>query len=159
MCRPRRAPATVRQARSTVLVGWVLSEWVKLGERGFATWFGGAVGELPEGLYESLLTSRLGRQLAENATMAPEIRAVDAAEQPEVLARHIRDAAFRALSAQRDPAKRVELVNAMLGMLDQLDDSASGDPRQLLSLSRAAAPGLLRSRSSGRRSRCPTPRC
>ena len=70
------------------------------------------------------------------------MRAVDPAEQPEVLARHIRDAAFRTLSAQRDPAKRVELVNAMLGLLDQLDDAASGDPRQLLSLSRPAAPGI-----------------
>ncbi len=97
--------------------------------------------ELRAGLYESLLTSKLGRQLGANADLDPVLRAVDLAEQPEVLARHVREAAFRTLSAQRDPAKRVELVNALLGVLDQADDAASGDPRQLLSLSRPAVPG------------------
>ncbi len=100
------------------------------------------MGELAEGLYESLVTSRLGRQLALHTDLDSVVRAVDPAEQPEVLSRHVRDATFRALSAQREPAKRVELVNALLGFLDQLDDSASGDPRQLLSLSRRAAPGV-----------------
>jgi superfamily II DNA or RNA helicase/HKD family nuclease len=97
--------------------------------------------ELREGLYESLLTSKLGRQLAANADLDPVLRAVDLAEQPEVLARHIREAAFRTLSQQRDPVKRVELVNALLGVLEQADDVASGDPSQLLSLSRPATPG------------------
>jgi HKD family nuclease len=97
--------------------------------------------ELRAGLYESLLTSKLGRQLGANADLDPVLRAVDLAEQPEVLARHVREAAFRTLSAQRDPAKRVELVNALLGVLDQADDAASGDPRQLLSLSRPAVSG------------------
>ncbi len=98
--------------------------------------------ELPEGLYESLLTSRLGRRLASSADLEPVLRLVDLAEQPDVLARHVRDAAQRALSSQRDPVKRVELVNAVLGLLEQTDDQASGDPRQLLSLSRAVAPGI-----------------
>ena len=97
--------------------------------------------ELREGLYESLLTSKLGRQLSASTDLDPILRAVDLAEQPEVLARHVREAAFRTLSAQRDPAKRVELVNALLDVLDQADDAASGDPQQLLSLSRPAAPG------------------
>ncbi len=70
--------------------------------------------ELRPGLYESLLTSKLGRQLAASEDLDPELRTVDLAEQPEVLARHIREAAFRTLTAERDPAKRVELVNALL---------------------------------------------
>src|SRR6478609_1960279 len=97
--------------------------------------------ELREGLYESLLTSKLGRQLAANADLDPVLRAVDLAEQPEVLARHIREAAFRTLSQQRDPVKRVEIVNSLLSLLNQADDAATGDPQQLLSLSRPAAPG------------------
>lgn len=100
------------------------------------------MGELREGLYESLITTRLGRQLAVTADLDAVLRAVDPAEQPEVLSRHVRDAAFSALSAQRDPAKRVELVNALLELLDQIDESASGEPRQLLSLGRRSAPGV-----------------
>ena len=95
--------------------------------------------ELREGLYESLLTTALGSQLAASVELEPEIRPVDMAEQPDVLARHVRDAVFRALSAQRDPIKRVRLVNAVLGLLEQAVDEATGDPRQLRSLSRSAA--------------------
>lgn len=101
------------------------------------------MGELQEGLYESLVTSRLVARLAVRNDLDSAVRAVDVAEQPEVLARHVRDATFRALTTQRDPAKRVELVNAVLGLLGQFDDSASGDPRQLLSLSVPAAPGRV----------------
>src|SRR6476660_3919631 len=98
--------------------------------------------ELREGLYESLLTTGLGIQLAAIVELEPEIRSVDAAEQPEVLARHLREAAFRALSSQREPAKRVALVNAVLVLLEQAGDQATRDPRQLMSLSRPAAPGI-----------------
>ena len=100
------------------------------------------VEELRAGLYESLVTTGLERQLAAINSLDPVVKAVDAAEQPEILARHIRDAAFRTLAAQRDPARRVELVNQLLGLLDQLDDSASGDPRQLMSLRGLPAPGV-----------------
>jgi len=100
------------------------------------------VEELRAGLYESLVTTGLERQLAAINSLDSVLKAVDAAEQPEILARHIRDAAFRTLSAQRDPARRVELVNQLLGLLDQLDDSASGDPRQLMSLRELPAPGV-----------------
>src|SRR4051812_19537511 len=89
------------------------------------------------------MTARLERLVADTAHLNPEIRQVDAAEQPDVLARHVRDAAFRALSKQTDPSKRVELVNAVLGLLDQLDDSASRHPEQLLSLRRDASPGVI----------------
>lgn len=67
------------------------------------------MGELPEGLCESLITSRLDKQLAVNGDLESVLRYIDSAEQPEVLSRHVRDAAFRALSGQRDPTKGVEL--------------------------------------------------
>src|SRR5664279_5444087 len=104
--------------------------------------FWGDMEELREGLYESLLTIGLGNQIAATVELEPEIRPVDTAEQPDVLARHVRDAAFRALSSQREPAKRVAIVNALLGLLEQVGDEATGDPRQLRSLSRSAAPGI-----------------
>src|SRR5664279_2646890 len=104
--------------------------------------FWGDMEELREGLYESLLTIGLGNQIAATVELEPEIRPVDTAEQPDVFARHVRDAAFRALSSQREPAKRVAIVNALLGLLEQVGDEATGDPRQLRSLSRSAAPGI-----------------
>ena len=73
------------------------------------------MGELPEGLYESLVTSRLGRQLAVHEDLESAFRAVDPAEQPEILARHVRDATFRALTTQREPAKRVEHCQCVVG--------------------------------------------
>ncbi len=97
---------------------------------------------LAEGLYESLLTERLQRELDATEQLVPHLQAVDPAEQPEVLARHIRDATFRALSAQRDPARRLELVNALLSILSQDEDATSGDPRQLLDLTRPPVPGM-----------------
>ena len=93
--------------------------------------FWGDMEELREGLYESLLTIGLGNQIAATVELEPEIRPVDTAEQPDVLARHVRDATFRALSSQREPAKRVAIVNALLGLLEQVGDEATGDPRQL----------------------------
>ena len=98
--------------------------------------------ELREGLYESLLTSALGRQIASMTELNAELRMVDTAEQPDVLARHLRDAAFRALSSQRDPDKRVALVNAVIGLLEQAGDETTRDSRQLMSLSHPPAPGI-----------------
>ncbi len=98
--------------------------------------------ELNDGLYESVLTQRLQARLISAAGRVPDLRAIDAAEQPEILARHLRDAALRSLSAQRDPAKRVELVNALLVVLEQQDDAAVDDPRQLMSLMPPAGPGV-----------------
>src|SRR5674476_620089 len=66
--------------------------------------------------------------------LAQSTQLVDAAEQPDVLARHIRDAAVRALSAESNPDRRREMVNALLQELGADDDQLTVAPSQLLSL-------------------------
>jgi len=54
------------------------------------------------------------------------------AEQPDVLARHVRDAAVRAFKSDRDPERRRLLVNRLLDHLDASEDvlltNAHGEP-------------------------------
>ena len=96
-----------------------------------------------EGLYESLLTKRLQVMLDDvtNSGLTQSTQLVDAAEQPDVLARHIRDAAARALSAESNADRRREIVNALLQHLGADDDQLTVAPSQLLSLMAPAAPG------------------
>ena len=96
-----------------------------------------------EGLYESLLTRRLQAMLDEVTGLTSATESVDNAEQPEVLARHVRDAVLRALSAESNAERRREMVNALLQQLGAVDDQLVVAPSQLLSLVSAAAPGSL----------------
>lgn len=100
---------------------------------------------MDEGLYESLLTARSADELASVRDLVTEIRNVDQAEQPEVLARHLRDAVARRLSATPSEPLRVDLVNRLLSILEMPNDVLGDDVRQLMSLSRPAAPGVIAS--------------
>ena len=104
-----------------------------------------------EGLYESLLTKKLQAQIDEatGSGLTPKTELVDAAEQPDVFARHIRDATVRALTAESDVDRRRDIVNALLDQLGAYDDQLASTPRQLLSLVAPAAPGVL-SRNTNR---------
>ncbi len=104
-----------------------------------------------EGLYESLLTKRLQAQIDEatGSGLTPGTQLVDAAEQPALYARHIRDAAARALAAEPNPDRRRDLVNTLLDLLGARDDELASSPGQLLSLVAPAAPGSA-SRSTNR---------
>jgi len=104
-----------------------------------------------EGLYESLLTKKLQAQIDEatGSGLTPKTELVDAAEQPDVFARHIRDATVRALTAESDVDRRRDMVNALLDQLGAYDDQLASTPRQLLSLVAPAAPGVL-SRNTNR---------
>jgi len=104
-----------------------------------------------EGLYESLLTKKLQAQIDEatGSGLTPRTQLVDAAEQPDAFARHIRDAAVRALAAESNLDRRRDMVNALLDQLGARDDQLASTPRQLLSLVAAAAPGVL-ARNTGR---------
>lgn len=95
------------------------------------------------GLYESLLTKRL-QALIDEATetgLTSSTGLVDTVEQPAVLARHVRNAAVRALTAESSADRRTDLVNALLRQLGAPDDQLAVSPTQLLSLVSAAAPG------------------
>lgn len=94
-----------------------------------------------EGLYESLLTTKLQAMLDEVTGLTSATESVDNAEQPEVLARHVRDAVLRALSAETNTDRRLEMVNAVLQRLGADDDQLTVAPSQLLSLVSPAAPG------------------
>jgi superfamily II DNA or RNA helicase/HKD family nuclease len=97
-----------------------------------------------EGLYESLLTTRLQAEIdaATGSGLTPRTEPVDAAEQPGVFARHIRDAAVRALAAEPNADRRLEMVNAVLVHLGADDDQIAVTPSQLLSLVAATGPGI-----------------
>jgi superfamily II DNA or RNA helicase/HKD family nuclease len=96
-----------------------------------------------EGLYESLLTKKLQAQIDEatGSGLTPSTGPVDVAEQPDVFARHIRDAALRSLAAEKDPDRRRDMVNSLLDQLGAHDDQLAASPSQLLSLVAPSIPG------------------
>jgi len=73
--------------------------------------------------------------------LTPNTELVDAAEQPDVLARHIRDAVVRALSAESSADRRREMVNELLQQLGAPEDQLTVSPSQLLSLVATPTPG------------------
>ena len=98
---------------------------------------------LPEGVYESLRTDGLDAAVAALPDLTPRWHAVEQADAPHVLARHVAESLQRRLSELRDPAERLALVN------DLLDRVAGPGERvraheQLAVLSREVAPGVHR---------------
>src|SRR5450759_5025144 len=73
--------------------------------------------------------------------LTPNTELVDAAEQPDVLARHIRDATVRALAAESNADRRRDMVNALLEQLGAYDDKPAVSPCQRLSRVAPAAAG------------------
>jgi superfamily II DNA or RNA helicase len=96
-----------------------------------------------EGLYESLVTTELEQRLASLIALEASTAAVDEADQPHVLARHVYQAARRALADIKDPAARTALVNAIIVRLSAADDALTGGPTQLLSIARPSGPGVV----------------
>lgn len=96
---------------------------------------------LLEGLYESLITQELDARLAADVLHLTNRGQVDEADEPEVLARHIRDAALRALRGERNRDARLDMVNRLVDHLGALDLTLAATPSQLLSISKPNAPG------------------
>lgn len=98
------------------------------------------MGELVEGVFESLHTAGLSRELAD-VELTPRFEVVDPADAPEVLARHVADAIRRTLSGVREESARVALVNELVALLG--DDEAMVVERlaQLIALTRPVARG------------------
>src|SRR5680860_828727 len=95
-----------------------------------------------EGIYESLVTTGLARDLGALGHLRQVLESVDEADQPHVLARHIRNVALSSLEATKDPTQRLKLVNDLLTILDQPDDEVEGKAQQLLSLAKPPGPGI-----------------
>ncbi|TCO38152.1 superfamily II DNA or RNA helicase [Kribbella antiqua] len=95
------------------------------------------------GIYDALVTNGLLEAIGQAEGQVAVLHDVDEADQPEVLARHVRDAVLRALGSTRDQGQRIALVNDLLQRLEAHDDSLpNSQPRQLHSLRPPARPGL-----------------
>ncbi|NYH93252.1 superfamily II DNA or RNA helicase/HKD family nuclease [Actinopolymorpha rutila] len=100
---------------------------------------------MDEGLFETLVTTGLRAKVE---MLAAEFKAstavVDKADQPEVLARYLREVATRVLSSKSDLQERVQLLNEALRILEPDGaDPVVEPPQQLTRVSRLAAPGVL----------------
>ncbi|SJN17340.1 DUF3427 domain-containing protein [Luteococcus japonicus] len=91
------------------------------------------------GLYESLVTRALDQRLAASP-LAKDIREVDPADHPDILARHLADALRRRLP--RNPDERIAVVNQLLGILEDPEEEPLAPIRQLLRVSPDAGPGV-----------------
>ncbi|MGA9749770.1 MAG: DUF3427 domain-containing protein [Nocardioides sp.] len=96
---------------------------------------------LPAGLYESVLTSALATALELPSDLESEIESVDPADQPHVLTRHIAAALNHRMNAERDPARRVQLANALLQQIALPDQSIVEPVRELHAIRPPDAPG------------------
>lgn len=96
------------------------------------------MGEFVEGVYESLETAGLQRQLGD-LPLEARFEVIDPADAPEVLARHIADVVRRTLDDRDEPA-RVALVNELIGLLHDEDAAVTDRLRQLIALTRQVGP-------------------
>ena len=98
--------------------------------------------ELVPGLHESLITERLAALIDHLDGSVPSIRPVDPDDQPHVLARHVYDAAVRALTSIPDHDARLTLVNRLAAELAGPAEGVRAPTRQLLRIARPPGPGV-----------------
>jgi superfamily II DNA or RNA helicase/HKD family nuclease len=110
---------------------------------GMACW--PAVSELSVGVYEKVRTIGLDRALQD---LEPDIRAafsaVDTAEAPDVVARHVADAVRRLIANEDDDGRRVAVANELLTMLRAPDEQLPGVIEHLIALTRQRGPAKPR---------------
>lgn len=97
-------------------------------------------GGLLEGLYESLITRAMAERLSTIPPSSFRHGTVDEADEPEVLARHVRDTTLRVLRGAKTKERRLAIVNQLVEVLGASEDSLSV-ARQLLAVTRPSAPG------------------
>jgi HKD family nuclease len=83
-----------------------------------------------EGLFETVVTHGMERELA-LSDLQSEIASVDPADQPHVIGRHLNAALARRLSAEKDPDRRLELVNQVLELVAETDETILPPTREL----------------------------
>lgn len=97
--------------------------------------------EFQAGLYESLVTAGLQSRFTALPSLAPNLQAVDEADQPHVLARQVYEEALRHLSSLRTEDARLELANKLLRGMSDSPDLVTSPVEQLHRLTRPSAPG------------------
>ena len=102
-----------------------------------------------EGLFETVVTQGMERELA-LSDLQSEIASVDPADQPHVIGRHLNAALARRLSAEKDPDRRLELVNRVLELVAETDETVLAPTRELHAMRGPSGPG-----STGRYDRRP----
>ena len=98
---------------------------------------------MQEGIYELLLTRRVDQQLSELAQLRADVSAIDPADQPHSLARHLGDLLARTLESERDPDRRAVLVERVVEMLDLGDEAVVPPIRELHALRTPPGPGRV----------------
>lgn len=91
---------------------------------------------MDEGLYESVVTTALEQRLAALRASSHELSAIDPADQPHVIARHVAQIVERHVAELRDPRDRLTVVNSLLEALDT-SETVSAPPRQLMAIKQA----------------------
>ena len=101
---------------------------------------------MEEGLYESLLTPELLDRLAAAPQLAVSEAAVDAGDEPHIVAAHVARIVQRRLEDIRDRERRVDAVNAVLQALDPAETIAPPTRRLLAALPADLEPGRFAAR-------------
>lgn len=99
-------------------------------------------GQPDEGLYESVVTTALQQYLDQRREMHPRFAAVDVADQPHVLTRHLLQHVEAALLAG-NPQQQVDLANALLELVGAADATVAAPVQQLLRLDAARPLGVV----------------
>jgi superfamily II DNA or RNA helicase/HKD family nuclease len=97
---------------------------------------------LAPGLYESLITRSLEKQLGDLPETLRTLQSVDEADQPHVMSRHVQTLVERALRETKDPEKRIALVNGIVQHLQQELDVVTAPTSQLLRVAEPPQPGI-----------------
>jgi superfamily II DNA or RNA helicase/HKD family nuclease len=93
------------------------------------------MGSLADGVYEAARTVGVERAVAGlRHTRRAHFAAVDDADIPEVIARHVADAVRRALTAQTDTGTRITLTNELLTLLNAPEEHLTGTVEQLIAV-------------------------
>ena len=94
------------------------------------------------GLYQALRTQALQDQLPTDPAWTLDWATVPEADLPVTLARHVEVTVRRALRAERDPDRRLRLVNGLIEALGEATEAVMPPAQELLRLSPVAAPGV-----------------
>ncbi|MGC5027576.1 DUF3427 domain-containing protein [Tsukamurella sp. DT100] len=97
---------------------------------------------MDEGIYESLHTADL-RDRIKATGLQSDTRAVEKADQPHVLARHVASIVERAIAGEKDESERIKLANSLLAVAGDLDSPILDPATQLARLYQLPAPGVV----------------